>query len=738
MDHALVKGLARLEGNSQRGLDMKHLSKDLRTNHRHDRSEKRKFSGFLALCLVIGLIFALPSHLTAGALQESAANDWDAEWEGTLDAGTVKLRLLLQLKKDEEGEWEGQLISLDQNNAKMMLKEFSIDDESMSFELAQPPASFEGALSEDGTVAEGKWNQGGFQADLVFERSDSGSEPELIQVWNGTLKDGNRELRMRFRVLQDDEGEMSVRLDSLDEGISNLFGELTHEGDSVVVEFSAVGARFEGTMNDAANEIDGEWKQRGASLELDLERAETLEIDEPNVVEIWTGTMDAGIRKLRMQFRVVEDDESRSVLMDSLTEGINGVPGEYSFDDGEVTFKFGGGNATYSGTLNDGENEIEGNWEQSGVKIPLTLERKEESESDEEYRPNRPQTPEPPFPYEAVEVKVPNTDADVVLSGTLTLPEGDGPFPAAILVSGSGPQDRDETLLEHKPFLVIADALSRRGIAVLRYDDRGVGGSTGEFGEATTKDFANDASACVDFLMEHESIDANAIGIIGHSEGGLVGPLVAASRDDLGYVVMLAGPGVTGEEIIYAQTRRIAGASGESESNLDAQEKMLRSVIEIIKSDLSAEEEEAKINEAIEVALQELDFEDPDVDDVEAAKATAKEQMKAQFGQFQTPWFRFFLVHDPAPVLKQVECPVLSLIGEKDLQVPYDQNIPVITKALEAAPTTDVEIVMLPELNHLFQHSDTGSPLEYQDIEETFDPATLELMADWIRERFVN
>lgn len=554
--------------------------------------------------------------------------------------------------------------------------------------------------------------------------------PELIQVWNGTLKVGERELRFRFRVLQDSDDEISVELDSLDEGLNGIAGEFSQEGNEVTVEFSAVRATFVGTLNDDSTSIDGQWKQGGGSFDLDLTKAETTEIAEPNVVETFAGTLDAGLQKLRMQFRVVEDDDGeKSVLLDVLTQGAMGIPGSYERDGDSVVFDFFAMRAKYTGTINDEGTEIEGQWEQGGAELPYNLERIDAPENEEDIKPKRPQTPEEPFPYETRDVEIDNEEAGVKLSGTLSLPKEPGKYPVAILVSGSGPQDRDESLLGHKPFLVLSDALVRQGIAVLRYDDRGVGGSTGDFATATSKDFASDASACVDFLKTLDEINPDAIGIIGHSEGGLVGPMVATSRDDLGYIVMLAGPGVTGEEIIYAQTRLIAEAEGETEEGLDVSEKFLRAIVARIKESDAEEDLTDDFESMLGEFLEEFSENE---EEAELLKARAI----ANLSQFQSPWFRYFLFHDPAPVLQEVDCPVLSIIGEKDLQVPYAQNIPAITEALKSGGNPDYKVLMLPGLNHLFQNCETGSPLEYQSIEETFDPETLTMIGDWILERF--
>lgn len=345
----------------------------------------------------------------------------------------------------------------------------------------------------------------------------------------------------------------------------------------------------------------------------------------------------------------------------------------------------------------------------------------------------RPQDPRPPFPYTNSEVLFENKAAGIALDGTLSVPHGDGPFACAVLVTGSGPQDRDESLMGHRPFAVIADHLARHGIAVLRYDDRGVGKSKGKFTGATTDDFAGDALAAVEFAKSRTELDPTKLGIIGHSEGGLIAPMCAAQSKDVAFIVLLAGTGLSGAELMPIQGELIALASGTALADAEEQARDSESIFALIVAGKGDEEVRAAIRA---IAIRQLksadetkDMSDEDLD--KRADAAARESA----AQLLAPWFKRFLMLDPRVNLRQVKCPVLAINGEKDFQVPPKQNLSSIEKALAEAGNEDVTVRELPGLNHLFQTCTTGSPLEYGDIEETFAPAALELVSAWIRKR---
>ena len=363
--------------------------------------------------------------------------------------------------------------------------------------------------------------------------------------------------------------------------------------------------------------------------------------------------------------------------------------------------------------------QIKGQWKQGGQSYPLTLAR---LEKEPDYR--RPQEPDKPYPYREEEVTYMNGTDNVKLAGTLTLPPADRPVPAVILLTGSGAQDRDETILGHKPFLILADALTRQGIAVLRVDDRGVGGSTGDPNKATTADLVGDALAGVAYLKGRKEIDARHIGLVGHSEGGMIAPLAATRSGDVAFIVLLAGTGVTGEEILYRQGELIARAQKAGEKQIASARQLQAKLFEIIRQDLDPAAAAEKLHEVADEAAASTD--------VPATQQAIRAQLDAQSKMMLTPWFRYFLTYDPAVALRKVHCPVLALNGQLDLQVDPQQNLPPISAALKQAGNRDVTVRELPGLNHLFQHCQTGSPTEYGKIDETMSPEVLQIVGDWI------
>jgi pimeloyl-ACP methyl ester carboxylesterase len=374
--------------------------------------------------------------------------------------------------------------------------------------------------------------------------------------------------------------------------------------------------------------------------------------------------------------------------------------------------------------MNKDGTAIEGEWKQGPATLPLTLKRVEKAE---EVR--RPQHPKKPYPYREEEVTFENKKAGVKFAGTLTLPKSKGPFPAVVLITGSGAQDRDETVFAHKPFLVLADHLTRKGIAVLRVDDRGVGGSTGNTMTSTTDDFAGDALAAVAFLKTHKEINPRQIGLAGHSEGGIVAPLAASRSADVAFIVLLAGTGLTGEEVLSLQGQAVLKAGGASEKDLALQRKVGKEAIAILKEEKDNDKARKRITERFAKIFENLSPEEKKA--AEKRKGEAEGQIKMML----TPWFRAFVVYDPRPALRKVRVPVLAINGEKDVQVTPKENLAAIEKALAEGGNKDYTVKELPGLNHLFQTSKTGAVGEYGKIEETFAPAALNLISEWILKR---
>ena len=410
------------------------------------------------------------------------------------------------------------------------------------------------------------------------------------------------------------------------------------------------------------------------------------------------------------------EDGTASGTLAIPAQGVEGAPLEVERTGEAVKFTLAQAGASWTITPADGG--LQCDFAQQGYEMPCTIEAVSAEQYAELATPKRPQMPEPPFPYESEEVTYENAQDEVTLAGTLTIPQGNDKVPAILLVTGSGAQDRDQSIAGHKPFWVIADHLSRNGVAVLRVDDRGVGGSSAGSGQPTSEDLANDVRAGLAFLRKHPRIDPTQVGIAGHSEGGLIAPMVASNAPkDVAFVVMLAGPGVPGAELLVEQVGALLQASGAPPRVIAQAKEQQREVVEIIAKSKDEAATRAKLQELL----------DPD--------GAAGEQMNAQIDTLLSPWFRFFLDYDPRPMLRKVRAPVLVIAGGKDVQVVADQNVPEIEKALKAGKAKAVRVEVFDDLNHLFQHAETGNVSEYATIEETVAPEVLKLMSSWIREQ---
>lgn len=443
------------------------------------------------------------------------------------------------------------------------------------------------------------------------------------------------------------------------------------------------------------------------------------------IVGNWQGALKISSIQLRIVFNVIETENQKLIAtLDSPDQGAFGIPVDtVIFNPPYVKFEVTSIVGFFEGSLNETAQSISGKWNQGGQSFDLEFSR-----SDSVITINRPQEPKPPFPYIEEDVVFENKNANITLAGTLTYPKEGENFPVVILVSGSGPQNRNEELLGHKPFLVIADFLTRNGIAVLRYDDRGVGKSTGNFSSATTLDFVGDALSAVGFLKSKDQINKNQIGIIGHSEGGLIAPLAAVQSEDVAFIIMMAGPGLRGKEILVLQTELILSANGEPEDEIKKGAGLNEQLYGILLSEKDSASVSSQLRDVFERAYIEMtDKEKTQIGDKDIF-------MERQFSMMQSPWFKYFLAYDPYETLTKVSCPVLAINGEKDLQVPSKENLAMIEKAFKEAEKENYKLVELPGLNHLFQTAKTGSPMEYSTIEETISPSALNVIKDWILE----
>jgi len=442
---------------------------------------------------------------------------------------------------------------------------------------------------------------------------------------------------------------------------------------------------------------------------------------------IWQGVLKVSGMELRIVFKISKTPDGKfTATLDSPDQGAKDIPvSEVAFENGTVKLAVESIFGVFTGKMSDGYATITGEWKQGSAALPLVLTRVEKV-----AEARRPQDPQKPYLYNEEEVTYENAKAGIKLAGTLTTPKAGGPFPAVIFITGSGPQDRDETLLGHRPFLVLADYFTRHGIAVLRFDDRGFGKSTGEFAKATSEDFATDVLAGIEYLKTRQEVNPKQIGLIGHSEGGLIAPMVAAQSSEVAFIVLMAGPGITGEEILYAQGALIAKANGAGDQliakNLDIQKRMF-AVVKAEKDNAAAEK---KLRPIWLQVMTELTEEEKKA--LEIGGANPDSLFQTQVKQILSPWFRYFLFYDPRPTLMQVKCPVLAINGEKDLQVPPKENLAAIAKALKTGGNKNFTVKELAGLNHLFQTAQTGSPSDYAKIEETISPLALQIMGDWI------
>jgi len=451
----------------------------------------------------------------------------------------------------------------------------------------------------------------------------------------------------------------------------------------------------------------------------------SLFAQQQNISGIWAGKLELpNSMKLTIVFNIVKDDSGiYHTTLDSPDQGAKGIPTESTIITGDsILIKIPVVQGFYSGKIFYDEMKIDGKWTQGGMSLDLTVKKVEKLEGR-----NRPQEPKEPFPYNSEELLFENEFDGVVLAGTLTFPKEGNNFPAVVLITGSGAQNRDEELLGHKPFLVLSDYLTRNGFAVLRYDDRGIGKSTGNFSTATSEDFAKDVFSAVEFLKTRNGINKSKIGLIGHSEGGLIAPMVANQTKDVAFIILMAGPGIPGDSILYLQDQLISKAAGENDEEIQRskalQRKLFQTVVNINDNDV-LKSELTKIFKEILATLSDEDKQklgDPEV------------YMKQQIKTLTSPWFKYFLSYNPVPTLEKVKCPVLALNGENDLQVPYKQNLSSIESTLKKAGNKNFEIKSLPGLNHLFQTSKTGAVSEYGQLEETISPLALETMLNWLK-----
>lgn len=540
-------------------------------------------------------------------------------------------------------------------------------------------------------------------------------------AWHGVLATPAGGLTLLFRF-RDSSGAGHVgEMESLDQATAQKFplAKVIVSGGRLAFSIPSINASYEGVWSAKEKGWSGVYRQ-GMTLPLLLKRGEP---PPKKVVEgldgIWRGSLQRNEASLRLVLRVGTTPRGTGVTMDSPDVGAMGLQVLQLDRAGDtVRFQVPAAEVTFSGTLRDGQRAFSGSWSRPGQpKAEVTFVR--DSTAAARVRSQMPITP---AGYRGEEVWFANpSDTSVRLAGTLTIPEGPGPFPAAVLISGSGGQDRDESIFGHKPFAVLADHLSKNGIAVLRYDDRGVAGSSGNQAIATSADFATDANAAVHYLLGRPDIDHKAIGFIGHSEGGMIGPIAAVSNDSVAFLVLLAGPGTSTDQLMLSQRRLLGLSQGVSNADLDKTEPLIRSILGAVRTAPDSQRAAASIRKLLTPqALRAM------------GATTAQRNLIA--GQYAGPWMRYFLKYRPMDFLPRLKVPVLAINGSVDRQVPSAENLAAMRVAL--ADNKDATVQELPGLNHFFQTAGTGALGEYADLAETFAPSAMNIVSEWILVRF--
>lgn len=438
----------------------------------------------------------------------------------------------------------------------------------------------------------------------------------------------------------------------------------------------------------------------------------------------WRGILDLGACKLTIEFHVTFKPE-KGVFESELTcfeQQFENIPvTSTQIEDSKFSLQLTDWRLDFQGIIHS-NSTIEGTFTQYGKAFPLKLKIVDEFTPIIENLYYRPQEPKPPFPYFVEEVNILNEIDEVDLSATLTIPTANKPSPAVILIPGSGPVDRNQEVVGHKPFLVLADHLTKEGIAVLRFDKRGAGDSEGDYYGATYEDYAQDILSCLNYLKNREDIDPHQIGLIGHSEGGLIAPLAASKSEDIAFLVLLGAPAVNGETTIIEQAQALFEAEYSDKSVIELCSKLQKNMIEILLN-FDSTEAPPKLNALIDDHIKNFPVEDHEL---------LKIQMSQTFDEVNKNRHRTLLGYDPREALEQIRVPLLALYGELDKMVSPSVNIPSLETILENNNLNHYEVVTLPKHNHLFQVAELGTPSEYAKIEETISMKALNKISNWI------
>lgn len=445
-----------------------------------------------------------------------------------------------------------------------------------------------------------------------------------------------------------------------------------------------------------------------------------------DITGTWHGTLSMQGRQMRLNVNVIKTTDGYSSTMDSPDEGVKGIPVHTtSFEENVFSFSIPQIGLVYTGTLED--NYIKGKLSQSGMNFPMDLTRGDATP----VKVVRPQEPVKPYPYYEEEVTFKNDKANITLAGTLTLPKKEGNYPAVILITGSHAQNRDEEILGHKPFLVLADYLTRNGFAVLRFDDRGVGGSEGEFTKATISDFVTDAEAAFNYLMTRKEINHKKTGFLGHSEGGIVAPIAATRNNNVAFIITLAGPGISGVEQMVLQNYMIGKSNGLPEEDLTKLGRITRELYSIAIAENDIKIRKKAVYDYLHKEMR------PFFASKGVPEADIEANLKMQAAEISSASYVAMLKYDPSVILDKVKCPILALNGEKDIQVASAPSLEGIQRAAERGGNKKVTTKELKGHNHLFQECTTCTIAEYGELEQTISPLTLNEINDWLQ-KYIN
>ena len=544
------------------------------------------------------------------------------------------------------------------------------------------------------------------------------AQSAFVGDWKGTIGPDSLNLGVLVSFEESFQG-LSGTIDIPAQGADGLELELSDITESNAT-FAIVGVpgnpTFDGILD--GDVIEGTFTQGGQEIPFVLERVIEGQVSGVETINAYLGIWNGSIDEAGLDVSVTFSD-ANGIMQGEISIPVQSFTGALFIEDVSedgIVFVIEGvpGNPTFEGKL-EGD-ALSGEFRQASLQSPFALER-----SEEELSLNRPQEPQPPYPY--LEEEVTYKNGNISLAGTLTLPEEGAPFTALLMITGSGAQDRNEELVGHKPFLVIADHLTRAGYAVLRVDDRGVGGSTGDNSESTYEDFTADILAGVDFLLARE--DIAQVGLFGHSEGGMTAPIAASQSDDISFVILMAAPSVPGSEILLEQSELILRANDVGQAMIDSQIVFLNNLFVALEND-DKDEIERLVTAQVTLEFEQSDEErDPDL---------LEQVLEAQLNVINSANYRAIVFHDPQPYLEQLKMPVLAFYGSKDLQVPPSQSAEPMQQAL--SNNTDATVEIFEGLNHLMQEAETGTIDEYAQIEETVNVEVLEFVTDWLDARF--